>query len=77
MFDFVFLLENFLFIITCKFVDCRWVPFYQQTDFNIKKKKYFDDVIKNSAPNATFGFTVYRKMIFHVAIEVTNVFGTC
>lgn len=76
VFDFVFLLENFLFINLLSHVILLIVDgFLLSTNrFQHLKKKYFDDIIKHSAPNATFGFTVYRKMIFHVAIEVNNVF---
>lgn len=79
VFDFVFLLENFLFINLLLHVNLLIVDGFPSINKQIStlKKKYFDDIIKNSAPNATFGFTVYRKMIFHVAIEVNNVFWTC
>lgn len=74
-----FLLENFLFTNLLSRVILLIVDgFLLSTNrFQHLKKKYFDDIIKHSAPNATFGFTVYRKMIFHVAIEVNNVFWTC
>lgn len=80
VFDFVFLLENFLFINLLLHVNLLIVDGFPSINKQIstfKKKNILTISLKNSAPNATFGFTVYRKMIFHVAIEVTNVFGTC
>lgn len=79
VFDFVFLLENFLFTNLLSHVILLIVDgFLLSTNrFQHLKKNILMISLKNSAPNATFGFTVYRKMIFHVAIEVTNVFGTC